>query len=253
MTMAETTSTRTKTELKPLEVGVGAGAAVITAFASSYLGTAGTLTGAALASIVATVSTSVLRSSVHRTNESLLRTTARLRQGTLGPELGGGATGGATAVDPGVAAVDEAELAAIQPDEPEPPTATMLTRRRRPKWAVLTAGAVAAFVVALVAITGIESIIGKPLAALIGNEKGGGTTIGRSVGSEPAPATGEQDTPTPTPTSTAGSPTPSDSPTPTASSIPSGEPSSPVATEPTGQPTPQPTVTAPAPTLAPSP
>ena len=249
MTMAETTSTRTKTELKPLEVGVGAGAAVITAFASSYLGTAGTLTGAALASIVATVSTSVLRSSVHRTNESLLRTTARLRQGTLGPELGGGAT----AVDPGVAAVDEAELAAIQPDEPEPPTATMLTRRRRPKWAVLTAGAVAAFVVALVAITGIESIIGKPLAALIGNEKGGGTTIGRSVGSEPAPATGEQDTPTPTPTSTAGSPTPSDSPTPTASSIPSGEPSSPVATEPTGQPTPQPTVTAPAPTLAPSP
>ena len=59
--MAEKTST-TKTELKPIEVGVGAGAAVITAVATSYLGTAGTLTGAAGASIVGTGSTSVFRS-----------------------------------------------------------------------------------------------------------------------------------------------------------------------------------------------
>ena len=68
--MAEKTSTTTsKLGLKPVEVGVGAGAAVITAIASSYLGTAGTLTGAALASIVGTVSTSVLRHSAERTNE----------------------------------------------------------------------------------------------------------------------------------------------------------------------------------------
>ncbi|HZB47997.1 MAG TPA: hypothetical protein VE547_02790, partial [Mycobacteriales bacterium] len=83
------TTTTKKTELRPLEVGVGAGAAVITAFASSYLGTAGTLTGAALASVVGTVSTSLLRTSVQRTNDSLQRTTARLRQGLTGPEMGG--------------------------------------------------------------------------------------------------------------------------------------------------------------------
>src|SRR5829696_10342868 len=103
--MAEKT---TKTELRPIEVGVGAGAAVITAFASSYLGTAGTLTGAALASIVGTVSTSVLRTSAQRTNESLLRTTERLRQVIAGPEMGG-----STAVDPGLAAVDEDDLTAV--------------------------------------------------------------------------------------------------------------------------------------------
>jgi hypothetical protein len=100
---------------------------------------------------------------------------------------------------------------------------------------------------------GIESVLGKPLAALIGNENGGGTTIGRTVGSEPAPVTDEQRTPTPTPTSTEGSPTPSDSPSPTSS--PTGEPTSPGPTAPTGEPTPVPTVTepAPTPTVAPSP
>lgn len=240
--MAEKTTT--KTELKPIEVGVGAGAAVITAFASSYLGTAGTLTGAALASIVGTVSTSMLRASAQRTNESLQRTTARLRQTTTGP----GTAGGSTAVDPGVAALDEAELAAIEP-EPEPPTT--LSRRRRPRWAVLTAGAVAAFVVALVAITGIESAVGKPLASLFGNEQGGGTTIGRTVGSDPVPDPDEPVAPAPTPSVTSGSPTPTGSPSSTADTSPTGEPTSPTATEPTGEPTAGPTVTEPAATTVP--
>ena len=78
---------------------------------------------------------------------------------------------------------------------------------------MLAAGAVAAFVVALVAITGIESAVGKPLAALIGNEQGGGTTIGRTVGDTPAQVTDEPDTnPTPTPSRTAERST-TDSPT----------------------------------------
>lgn len=251
--MAEKTST-TRTELKPIEVGVGAAAAVVTAFATSYLGTAGTLTGAALASIVGTVSTSLLRSSAQRTNESLLRTTARLRQTMTGPQL----SGGSTAVDPGLAAVDEAELAAAgvppadeQPADEQPAgeqpalAGTRLGRMRRPAWAVLAAGAVAAFVVALVAITGIESAVGKPLATLIGNEKGGGTTIGRTVGSDRA--TDEQDTPTPTPTATEG-PSPSESPSPTGETSPTSGPSESAAPQPTGEPTPAPSVTEPAPT-----
>src|SRR5215207_1899216 len=116
--MAEKTSTPAKTDLRPIEVGVGAGAAVITAFASSYLGTAGTLTGAALASVVGTVSTSVLRTSAQRTNESLQKTTARLRRPLTGPELSG-----STAVDPGLVALDDAELAAAGvPVEDRPAT-----------------------------------------------------------------------------------------------------------------------------------
>src|SRR5829696_7519632 len=249
--MAEKT---TKTELRPIEVAVGAGAAVITAFASSYLGTAGTLTGAALASVIATVSTSVLRTSAQRTNESLLRTTARLRPDRTGPELGG-----STAVDPGLAAVDEAELAAAGtgPDGPqeEPPAlaGTRLDRARRPAWAVVAAGAVAAFVVALIAITGIESAVGKPLAALIGNEQGGGTTIGRTVGTDPAPAA-DEDSPTPTSTPS-GESAPSESPSTTdeASTTPTAEPTSPTA-GPTSGPTTGPPATVPAPaTAAPTP
>jgi hypothetical protein len=64
---------RPKLELKPLEIGAGAGAAVITAFASSALGVAGTVGGAAVASVLTTVSTSVLRHSAHRTTLTLRR------------------------------------------------------------------------------------------------------------------------------------------------------------------------------------
>src|SRR5829696_1757245 len=113
--MTDNTSTRTRPELKPLEVGVGAGAAVVTAFASSYLGTAGTLTGAALASVIGTVSTSLLRTSAEQTNESLHRTAVRLRQARAGPELAGSAArlpgtsaGGGPGADP---APDDEEAA----------------------------------------------------------------------------------------------------------------------------------------------
>ncbi len=266
--MAEKTSTPKK-ELTPIEVGVGAAAAVITAFASSYLGTAGTLTGAALASVVGTVSTSMLRTSVRRTNDSLLRTTARLRQGATGPEMGGGAT----AVDPGLTALDDSERAAagvpvhsVDPvdrkavggraDEPPALAGTRLGPVRRPAWAVVAAGAVAAFVVALIAITGIESAAGKPLAALIGDERGGGTTIGRTVGSESGSTTDEQQDTTPTP---APSVTGEESADPTDSPAPTDEPSTQEATpsptaEPTGVPTTAPPATQPAPTTpAPTP
>jgi hypothetical protein len=78
--MTDETTTTKKPLLSPIEVGAGAGAAVITAFASSYLGTAGTLTGAAVASVLGTVSTSVLRSSAQTSAQQLKEKTARLRE-----------------------------------------------------------------------------------------------------------------------------------------------------------------------------
>jgi hypothetical protein len=82
--MTDETTTTKKAGLSPIEVGAGAGAAVITAFATSYLGTAGTLAGAALASVVGTVSTSVLRSSAQNSAERLKHTTTRLRDTRVG-------------------------------------------------------------------------------------------------------------------------------------------------------------------------
>src|SRR6266566_6167049 len=115
--MSENSPPKSKLELKPIEVGVGAGAAVVTAFASSYLGIAGTLTGAALASVVGTVSTSVLRTSAQRTNESLQRSTSRLRQAMV--VRGTGTASGATRVDPGVAAVDVTGPAGTAGNDPD--------------------------------------------------------------------------------------------------------------------------------------
>ena len=200
--MSDNTSTRSRLELRPVEVGAGAAAAVVTAGATSFLGTAGTLSGAALASVVATVSTSVLRTSAERTTESLQRTAARLREETTRPEPGGSTRADPGAVDPGPAVGGPAGADGPTGAGADLPTGAAGPGPRRPRWAVLTAGAVAAFAVALVAITGIESALGKPLAALLGSENGGGTTVGRTVGGDPAPAGDERDAPTAPPSGT---------------------------------------------------
>jgi hypothetical protein len=255
--MSNDTTTKKK-ELRPLEVGVGAGAAVITAFASSYLGTAGTLTGAALASVVGTVSTSVLRSSAGRSADRLRQTTARLRDTQIqrmprptdtrpvesesdidpyGTQLFG-------APDAAVlSGATPAEAAAATPDS----TGGTPRRPVRPRWVVLGAGAAIAFAVALVLITGIESAAGKPLAGLVGKETGGGTTLGRATGGDSG-SSGTTPSPTPsaTPTGDPGS-SATQSPTSSPTSAPSATSTAPVP----AATTPVPSATQPAPTQAP--
>ena len=178
--MSNETTTK-KLEMKPLEVGVGAGAAVITAFASSYLGTAGTLTGAALASVVGTVSTSVLRSSAARSTERLRETTTRLRETRTGtmprPTDIRPVESGSDPIDPYGTQLFGAPNAAEAATEPG-------RSPGRKNLVLLGVGTVIAFAVALVLITGIESAAGKPLSALVGNSSGGGTTIGRATGTD---------------------------------------------------------------------
>ena len=247
-----TDTTTKKLELKPLEIGVGAGAAVVAAFASSYLGTAGTLTGAAVASVIGTVSTSVLRASADRGAESLRRSTERLRPSRTGPELGEreiDPDGSRLAGAPDVADLaDVAEPAGAERDRVlgatgaatgagtsgiGSGTGTLGTPRRavRPRWVLLGAGAAASFALALGAITGIESAAGKPLAAITGAESGGGTTLGRATGADRGtPGTDTDREPTTTPTST---PSPSGEPTAT----PTGSAGSGPEGSPTGEPT----------------
>jgi hypothetical protein len=246
--MSNETTTK-KLEMKPLEVGVGAGAAVITAFASSYLGTAGTLSGAALASVVGTVSTSVLRSSATASTERLRETTARLR------ETRTGTMPRPTDVRPVESGSDEIDPYGTQlfgvPDPEKAAAEEAAARPGRRNLVLLGVGTVVAFAVALVLITGIESAAGKPLSALVGNSSGGGTTLGRATGTDGGSGT----TPTPAPTSTA-TPTGTSTGESTATEDPSASPTTePGATEPTPAPsatTPAPTGSAPAPTAPPS-
>lgn len=261
--MTNDTTTK-KRDLRPVEVGVGAAAAVITAFASSYLGTAGTLTGAALASVVGTVSTSVLRNSADRSAEKLRQTTVRLREtGRAGPELGRRSAGTATAatstthdIDPyGTQLFGAGDLSGTPLPNADPdgsPAAGIGGRTGRPKWLALAAGAVVAFAVALVAITGIESAAGKPLAGLVGKETGGGTTIGRATGTDSGSTKDESPTPAPTVTPTGGPTATSTGTSPSAESTPTGEPTAPGSTTAPSATSPAPSATVPVPTQAPT-
>ena len=227
--------------VKPVEIGVGAGAAVITAFASSSLGTAGTLTGAALASVVGTVSASVLRNSADRSAERLRRTTARLREtGRVGPGPGRRPAGTATAA---TSTGDQ-----VGPDGS--PAEGIGGRTGRPKWLALAAGAVVAFAVALVAITGIEWAAGKPLAGLVGKQTGGGTTIGHATGTDSGSTEEESPAPTPTVTPTGG-PAATSTGT-TTESTPTGEPTTSGSAPAPSTTDPAPPATVPVPTQAPT-
>ena len=214
--MTDETTTK-KLEMKPLEVGVGAGAAVITAFASSYLGTAGTLTGAALASVVGTVSTSVLRSSATASKDRLRETTTRLRETRTGPMPR------PTDVRPVESGSDEIDPYGTQLfGAPDPGKVEKRPGRRN--LVLLGVGTVVAFAVALVLITGIESAAGKPLSALVGSSSGGGTTIGRATGTDSGSSSKTTPTPTPTPTTNGSTPSATDDPSAAPSTAPTSEP-----------------------------
>jgi hypothetical protein len=218
----------------PFEIAVGAVAAVVAAVASSFLGVGGTVTGAALASVVTPVSAAVVRRSAQRTNASVVRTNERLRV-ALRRGAGGAES---THADTGARIAGPAD-----PEPADPDRRPLWTRKRM---IALGAASLIAFVVALLAVTGLESAIGKPLSALLGNNSDRGTTLGQVVGGDQT--SGRQDGPATTTapaatTSTAPSPSPTDSPTGSASASPTAVSPSPTAAPSptaTGQATPTP-------------
>ncbi|OIV36197.1 hypothetical protein BIV57_17485 [Mangrovactinospora gilvigrisea] len=99
--------------------------------------------------------------------------------------------------------------AAGAPDGPGGPDAPSVAgepaRRRRPRWVVYLATAVAVFVLAMGIITLIEALSGSSMSGWWGNKNGGGTTVGRTVGGESGRTHDPSPTPTPTDTSGTGS------------------------------------------------
>jgi len=208
------------------QLAASALAAASAAFGASYLGVAGTIIGAAVASVIATVASAMYASSLRRSTEAVRRTATQwTRTAAIAP-----------VVDPNAprpeAADDTRELVLA----PEP-----TTPRRPVPWARVSVAAAAVLAVTLGVLTGVEGILGRPLANVVGGSDATGTSLGSVDGSggwskstipetvnppaTPAP------TPTPTPTSTSEA-TPTEAPT--------TEPSDP-ATAPTTSPTTQPT------------
>jgi hypothetical protein len=169
----------------------------------SFWGAAGTVLGAALGSLVSTTATTIYQRSLDRTRDTVK---ARVK-------LAGGRTvdvaGKVDVPAPPVAAEGETGQARVfvtPAESAEDPTTVLSAvsaaapRRPRRRWLVLTALAVGAFLIGLLAVTGVELLKGSTLTR---GETG--TSLGRVVDPRPvSPDTAEStETEEPTETETA--------------------------------------------------
>ena len=210
---------RPRIQLTPTQVIASALAATTATVAASYLGVAGTVIGAAIASVLTVVGNAVYSHSIQRTSarvRTVVPAAARFapRAGLVTPTI-------------------EAERAGLP--------------RRRRAWPVMAAACVGMFVGVLTVITAVELVAGRPLTDVLHGTGGSGTSVLGDVGAErastptpsaPAPqqvtvtvtpkvvtqtptvtVTGNPvtRTVTPTTTTTPAEPTPTDTPTPSPS------------------------------------
>ncbi|MGY1808150.1 hypothetical protein ACI8AF_12345 [Blastococcus sp. SYSU D00669] len=157
-----------------VQVAAGALAAVSSAVLLSFFGVAGTLIGAALASVVSSVGAALYSSSLAKTNERLRKVLATGRT----PRAA------ASAAEP---AETEAAATAVLPAQLDPRRAPV--RRFQPRWGRLAAYAVGVFAVAMGIITGIEVIGQQPVSAMVTSSSSSGTTTLGELADSPASST----------------------------------------------------------------
>ncbi len=162
---------RPRLDLSMSKIFAGALAAASAAVASSWLGVAGTVFGAVVVSIVASVGTAVYA-------RPLERSSAVLKQ-TLPPRLGR-AGGGTDSQLPPCDATLQLPVAAQSStaiSAPERVTAT----RRPIRWGNVAATAIATLALGFSLLTSFETLIGKPASSLSGAGGVSGTTLTRLV------------------------------------------------------------------------
>ena len=185
-----------KSQLSAVQVAAGALASVSAAVVASFFGVAGTLIGAALASVISTVSAALYTNSLSRTNEQLRRVRSQLvvvapRSRTGERPAAAGAPADGTRVLP----------ATLDPRRAPAP-------RHGRRWPRMAGYAVAVFGLAMAIVTGIEVVGQQPVSALVGaQEASSATTLGELTGGP----TSRQDSP-PTPTTTPAPSTGSEAP-----------------------------------------
>ena len=217
-----------RTQLSAVQIAAGALATVSSAVVASFLGVAGTLVGAALASVVSTICATLYTESLKKTNERLRA--VRQQRDSARP----GTAPARTEQQPATADLPERL-------DPRRSPATS----RRPHGIRLAGYAAAVFGLAMAIVTGVELIGQQPVSALVGNSSSSGTTTIGSLSNAsssrdttptspssttPAPSTGQDTGPTTAPDPDDGGAPASSSATPTGSSTPSTTPSA----EPTG-------------------
>ncbi|HET7475244.1 MAG TPA: hypothetical protein VFJ97_04375 [Dermatophilaceae bacterium] len=222
------------------QILAGALAAVTTTVALSYLGVLGTITGAALASILSVVGNHYYSRSIEHTRSGVRVVRARLPARTSSDD--DRTSRMPVLEEPAGAPLEE-------PAGPPTGTARVSTQRGRDRRALLLSVA-GVFLVILSGVTVVELAMGRPLSKLLRNEQGSGTSVfGNS--STPAPATTPTSTPTTAPTATQPTTT-----QPTTTSVTTSEPvlpTTPPATATTVVPTETTTATEPTTTAVPTP
>lgn len=141
--------------LSAVQVAASALSAVSSAVLLSFFGVAGTLIGAALASVISTVTAALYSTSLKKTNERLRR--AVTRQKAAAPHA------------PDAPATVRTLPAYLDPRRTP-------ARRFRPRWGRVGVYAVSVFAVAMAIVTGIELIGQKPVSALVTHSHTSGTT-----------------------------------------------------------------------------
>lgn len=201
-------------DLNIVKILGGALAAASAAVASSWLGVAGTVFGAVVVSVVATVGTALYSHSLERSRYAIRETIPALTTRTR-TERGVG--------------TDTMVLSVADADPPR----RRVDRQGRPiSWPTVTVSCLATLVLGLGALTGFEAVVGKSAADLTGSSSSGGTTLGSLVGgggSQPAETT--PNTPS-TPTHPTHPTRPTTPSTPTTTGPASTSPTTPTTTNP---------------------
>jgi hypothetical protein len=184
--------------LSPAQVAGSALAAMSVAFFASWAGTAGTIIGAAVGSVIATVGAATYTWSLQRTSAAARRTAELVRQRALATSAFPRPAQRPPSHDGGPPEVSE-DLSDEEPTvEPQP-------RRWDLPWVKVALASLAVMVAGMAGITAVEAVTGKPIASLLGRDDGTGTTVGHVVGSDngstrqQSPTKKSPSTPQPTP------------------------------------------------------
>jgi hypothetical protein len=166
-------------QLSVVQLSAGALAAVSSAVVASFFGVAGTLIGAAVASVISTLSATLYSQSLQKTNAGLRRVREQVTRRPTAPQP----------TDATATAVLPAHL-----DPRRPPA-----RRSRIRWPRIAVYAAAVFVLAMGIVTGIELVSQQPVSALVGvTETSRSTTLGTLT--DDISSSDDESTPEPAPT-----------------------------------------------------
>lgn len=247
-------------DLTLVQVVASALATVSGAVLASLLGVTGTIIGAAVVSASATSGAAVFSHAFRRTGEGIRsrvpsvgvpRTPGEERaahradaRAAFGPpaDAGAGDAGAADTRPPFGPGGPDGERGGMTAASVPPRGETVTTYRggsvrRTIGWKKYALATGLVFALAMVTVTAVELIMGKPVAAVVKNEPGRGTSVGGGSAGTPDPADNRVPTPgasSGTAPQTAGSASPEESTAPDTSSGPSADPSSSSSSSPSG-------------------